>query len=272
MTELSAIEQLQASAAAAESPFLGPTIVPTEAADTMKHEDAEVADDATMAGPAEPPIVVTTRAGRQSKTATPMSGTFPGDTAAGPRNRPARAQKEKDKESASHSHASSESGERTSGRRKKVTTAHNSNAPTPLGGPSSTTNIEDIDPDTELPGVEQDEATEQDKTVEQDETLELEEEGEEEGEVGGGEGEPKYCYCNDVSYGEMVACDNEACAREWFHLKCAGLIRAPDENSKLTHSLPDGHNGACFVRMLTLRQRNGIVMIARSRWALLGAG
>ena len=44
--------------------------------------------------------------------------------------------------------------------------------------------------------------------------------------------EPKYCYCNDVSYGEMVACDNESCEREWFHLKCAGLSRAPDENSE----------------------------------------
>lgn len=234
MTGLSAIEQLQASAAAAESPSLGPTIVATEPADSMKHEDAEMAEDATMTESAEPPVVVTTRAGRQSKTATPMSGTFPGDMAGGPRNRSARAQKEKDKDSVSHSHASSESGERTSGRRKKTTTAHNSNAPTPLGGISSTTNIEDIDPDTELPGVEQDEAIVQDEPIEQDDTLELEEEGEEEGEGEGGEGEPKYCYCNDVSYGEMVACDNEACAREWFHLKCAGLVRAPDENSKFS--------------------------------------
>ena len=48
----------------------------------------------------------------------------------------------------------------------------------------------------------------------------------------GNDNEPKYCYCNDVSYGEMVACDNEACEREWFHLKCAGLTRAPDENSE----------------------------------------
>lgn len=239
MTGLSAIEQLQASAAAAESPSIGPLIVPTEPTESVKHEVIEMAEDATMTEPAEPPVAVTTRAGRQSKTATPMSGTFPGDMAAGPRHRSARAQKEKDKDSVSHSHASSESGERTSGRRKKITTSHNSNAPTPLGHSSSTTNtnLEDIDPDTELPGVEQDEAVEQDDTIEQDETLELEEEGEEEAEGGegegeGGEGEPKYCYCNDVSYGEMVACDNEACAREWFHLKCAGLVRAPDENSK----------------------------------------
>jgi hypothetical protein len=27
--------------------------------------------------------------------------------------------------------------------------------------------------------------------------------------------EPVYCYCQQVSYGEMVGCDNENCAREW---------------------------------------------------------
>lgn len=219
MTGLSAIEQLQASAAAAESPSLGPTIVPTELSDTLKHEDTEMAEEATLAEPMEAPVVVTTRAGRQSKTATPMSGTFPSELAPGPRNRSARTQKEKDNNSISHSHASSESGERTSGRRRKPA---NSAAPTPLG-PSATA-MDEIDPDTELPGVEGDETAELEG--DEDEVGE-EEEGE------GGEGEPKYCYCNDVSYGEMVACDNEACAREWFHLKCARLVRAPDENSEL---------------------------------------
>jgi len=28
--------------------------------------------------------------------------------------------------------------------------------------------------------------------------------------------EVTYCYCNGVSYGEMVACDRENCAREWY--------------------------------------------------------
>ncbi|RFU78548.1 ankyrin repeat [Trichoderma arundinaceum] len=35
--------------------------------------------------------------------------------------------------------------------------------------------------------------------------------------------ERRYCYCNNVSYGEMIACDADDCPREWFHLKCAGL-------------------------------------------------
>lgn len=44
--------------------------------------------------------------------------------------------------------------------------------------------------------------------------------------------EDRYCYCNGVSYGEMVACDNESCAREWFHLECTGLRSLPASNSK----------------------------------------
>lgn len=46
------------------------------------------------------------------------------------------------------------------------------------------------------------------------------------------EDEPRYCYCNGVSYGEMVACDAEGCAKEWFHLECVGLRVAPKGNGK----------------------------------------
>ncbi|KAL2139310.1 hypothetical protein VTI28DRAFT_5347 [Corynascus sepedonium] len=44
--------------------------------------------------------------------------------------------------------------------------------------------------------------------------------------------EDVYCYCNQVSYGEMVACDGEGCPREWFHLECVGLKVAPKGNAK----------------------------------------
>lgn len=40
-------------------------------------------------------------------------------------------------------------------------------------------------------------------------------------------GEPIYCYCNQVSYGEMVGCDGDDCQREWFHLPCTGLATLP---------------------------------------------
>ncbi|CEH14203.1 chromatin remodeling protein [Ceraceosorus bombacis] len=39
--------------------------------------------------------------------------------------------------------------------------------------------------------------------------------------------EPRYCYCDQVSYGDMVACDNDDCPREWFHYSCVGLDSAP---------------------------------------------
>jgi hypothetical protein len=40
-------------------------------------------------------------------------------------------------------------------------------------------------------------------------------------------GEIVYCYCNQVSYGEMVGCDGDDCKREWFHLPCTGLATLP---------------------------------------------
>ncbi|XP_029185821.1 inhibitor of growth protein 3-like [Acropora muricata] len=39
--------------------------------------------------------------------------------------------------------------------------------------------------------------------------------------------EPRYCLCNQVSYGEMVGCDNPECPIEWFHYGCVGLTDAP---------------------------------------------
>ncbi|RXW13025.1 hypothetical protein EST38_g12828 [Candolleomyces aberdarensis] len=43
-----------------------------------------------------------------------------------------------------------------------------------------------------------------------------------------GEEEELYCYCNRVSFGEMIACDNPQCNLEWFHLGCVGLAESPD--------------------------------------------
>ncbi|KAL7312710.1 hypothetical protein PS15m_012373 [Mucor circinelloides] len=40
-------------------------------------------------------------------------------------------------------------------------------------------------------------------------------------------GEPLYCFCQQVSYGEMVACDGENCPYEWFHMDCVGLEEPP---------------------------------------------
>ncbi|CAH3152588.1 unnamed protein product, partial [Pocillopora meandrina] len=39
--------------------------------------------------------------------------------------------------------------------------------------------------------------------------------------------EPTYCLCNQVSFGEMIGCDNEECPIEWFHFQCVGLTTKP---------------------------------------------
>eukprot|EP00968_Pinguiococcus_pyrenoidosus_P004099 scaffold269_cov229-Pinguiococcus_pyrenoidosus.AAC.11 len=42
--------------------------------------------------------------------------------------------------------------------------------------------------------------------------------------------EPRYCFCRNVAYGEMVGCDNDNCPYEWFHLECLGLSEPPPDN------------------------------------------
>lgn len=39
--------------------------------------------------------------------------------------------------------------------------------------------------------------------------------------------EPTYCYCDQVSFGEMIGCDNPDCDIEWFHYACVGLTAPP---------------------------------------------
>ena len=39
--------------------------------------------------------------------------------------------------------------------------------------------------------------------------------------------EPLYCFCNYISYGNMIKCDNPNCKREWFHFQCVGIEDQP---------------------------------------------
>lgn len=39
--------------------------------------------------------------------------------------------------------------------------------------------------------------------------------------------EPTYCLCEQVSYGEMICCDNAQCPIEWFHFVCVNLTTKP---------------------------------------------
>ncbi|KAJ7109827.1 hypothetical protein C8R44DRAFT_712286 [Mycena epipterygia] len=50
-------------------------------------------------------------------------------------------------------------------------------------------------------------------------------------EAGDGEadGDDKpYCFCQRVSFGQMIACDDSSCQWEWFHIACIGLTNPPD--------------------------------------------
>ncbi len=73
------------------------------------------------------------------------------------------------------------------------------------------------------------------------------------------EGEPRYCYCNEISFGEMVACDNDACPREWFHLSCVGLTKPPGRNGEF----PIQEKGFNYSSANDL-QLNGTVTSART--------
>ncbi|KAJ6547230.1 hypothetical protein B0H19DRAFT_1164614 [Mycena capillaripes] len=44
--------------------------------------------------------------------------------------------------------------------------------------------------------------------------------------------ERRYCYCDQVSFGEMIACDDPRCKHEWFHLTCTNLTAAPEGRKK----------------------------------------
>jgi len=39
--------------------------------------------------------------------------------------------------------------------------------------------------------------------------------------------EPTYCLCDQISYGEMILCDNDLCPIEWFHFVCVALTTKP---------------------------------------------
>lgn len=87
--------------------------------------------------------------------------------------------------------------------------------------PSSTNDSELSDADSGS-GDEDDEAVTPPPTKDGDQDEEM---GDVDDEEGGDD--RKYCICHSVSYGDMVACDNESCKLEWFHWSCVGLKSEP---------------------------------------------
>ncbi|KAF1830102.1 hypothetical protein BDW02DRAFT_559716 [Decorospora gaudefroyi] len=50
--------------------------------------------------------------------------------------------------------------------------------------------------------------------------------------------EPKYCICDDVSYGPMISCDNN-CDKEWFHLPCVNMTEEDIPSRRAKWYCPD---------------------------------
>jgi len=176
----------------------------TEGAVHLKLEPSDIGTEAPLLEAEQAaPTVVTTRTGRVSKTATPMSANFPEVASRNTARSRARDN------GGNGSHASSESGtgpgERMSTREKRRRDGKQASEARKLA-------------------LTEDVASENGEEADAEEVEGEEEEEEEEGE----ENEPRYCYCNEVSYGFMVACDNENCPRQWFHIRCTGLREAPD--------------------------------------------
>lgn len=157
------------------------------------------------------------RTGRASKTATPVAGAFPEVPMA--RSRSTR----NGNNGNSNSNTSSENNSTTTGavskRSNKKTAQNTSNATLASPALKSAPNVKSNPPSS----VASSNAQEQDY---QEAEVEAEIESDEDGD------EPRYCYCNEVSYGNMIACDNDDCPREWFHLACVHLEKAPTGRTK----------------------------------------
>ncbi|KEQ75981.1 hypothetical protein M436DRAFT_30906, partial [Aureobasidium namibiae CBS 147.97] len=41
-----------------------------------------------------------------------------------------------------------------------------------------------------------------------------------------------YCICAQKASGTMIACDNDGCKIEWFHLPCVHLAGLPNKKAK----------------------------------------
>jgi hypothetical protein len=76
-----------------------------------------------------------------------------------------------------------------------------------------------------------------------DEDAEGEDDYEENGEDNGDpEDKEIYCFCQKLSYGEMIACDNPDCPYQWFHLSCVELKPPLPEHFYCSECIGKGAN------------------------------
>lgn len=184
---------------------------------TMKTEEPAYQEQDSMELDVPTANFAASRVGRTSKTATPVMGHFAEVSMA--RSRSTRNANTGN----SNSNTSSENNSTTTGtvsKRSQKTNAQGG-AHAALASPAlkPVLNAKSNPPSSAASSI----VAEQDN---QEGDVEAEVESEED------EDEPRYCYCNQVSYGNMIACDNDDCPREWFHLPCVKLDKAPVGRTK----------------------------------------
>ncbi|KAI4916683.1 uncharacterized protein J4E92_009187 [Alternaria infectoria] len=182
----------------------------------MKLEDLGQPEPESMDVDPPAPAAASARPGRTSKTATPVIGAFPEISMA--RSRSSRNANNGNSNSNTSSENNSTTGTGSKRGHKKntqPTTATASPAMKPVP------NVKSNPPSSAASSVAQEQEY-QEAEVEAEPESEAEEDGD----------EPRYCYCNEVSYGNMIACDNDDCPREWFHLACVNLDKPPTGRTK----------------------------------------
>jgi hypothetical protein len=202
----------------------------------LKDEEApEPLAAATMeiAIPQSAPPPVVTRSGRQSKTATPITSTFPADIPMA-RSRSTRNNSTVQNNASSSSNSNGSTAEPTASvpTKRSHKRGASSAKPTSVDNSRSTSKPGTPDPNR-VPLSRHSSRTLASKDEERDEVeagAGDEEELDDGDEVD--ENEPRYCYCDGVSYGDMIACDNDDCPKQWFHYSCVGLTKQPKADGK----------------------------------------
>ncbi|RMZ73795.1 PHD finger domain (Ing1) [Pyrenophora seminiperda CCB06] len=184
---------------------------------TMKLEDLGQPEPERMEIDTPLQLPVASRPGRTSKTATPVMGSFPEISMS--RSRSSRNVNNGNSNSTTSSENNSTVTGTVSKRGHKKHAQPNAAAPSPAMKP--TQNVKSNPPSSAASSIAQEQEY-QEPEAEAEPEAESDEDGD----------EPRYCYCNEVSYGNMIACDNDDCPREWFHLACVHLEKAPTGRTK----------------------------------------
>ena len=120
----------------------------------------------------------------------------------------------------SHSHSNSQAGSTHGGGGGAGASA--------AGGGGNAAAKKDVDGDESMAdAADEDDVSVASSASDRDEDEDVEDEDDDDDEEEDEEGK-RYCSCQHVSYGDMVACDNPSCPFEWFHWNCVGLKSEPE--------------------------------------------